>query len=269
MKIVRELKKNRQLYLLALPGLLCIAIFSFIPISGHILAFKEYDLQKGFFGGDWVGFENFKFFFSGKDWLTITLNTLFLNFLFIVFTQLIAILLAILIYEIKNIIFKRVAQSLIFLPYFVSWLVVSLMLVAFLNNSDGLLNGILASMGFEKIGFYMRPEFWPSILTISYVWKFAGYYSIIYLATIIGIPKDYYESAAIDGATKIQQIIRITLPLLSKTIIIMVLLSIGRIFYGDFGMIYGIIGENGILFPTTDVIDTYVYPSFKHRTCSD
>ena len=114
-----------------------------------------------------------------------------------------------------------------------------------------------------KIGFYMRPEFWPSILTISYVWKFAGYYSIIYLATIIGIPKDYYESAAIDGATKIQQIIRITLPLLSKTIIIMVLLSIGRIFYGDFGMIYGIIGENGILFPTTDVIDTYVYRALK------
>lgn len=263
MKVLREISKNRQLYLLSLPGLLCIAIFSYVPISGHLLAFKEYNLQKGFFGGEWMGFQNFEFFFEGKDWITITVNTVYLNVLFIVATQISAILLAILIHEIKHVVFKRVSQSVVFLPYFVSWLVVSLMLVAFLNNSDGLFNGLLASLGLEKVGFYMRPEFWPTILTVSYVWKFAGYYSIIYLATIIGIPKDYYESASIDGASKLQQIIKITMPLMSKTIIIMVLLSIGRIFYGDFGMIYGIIGENGILFPTTDVIDTYVYRSLK------
>ncbi|MEG1925711.1 MAG: ABC transporter permease subunit [Ruthenibacterium sp.] len=263
MKFLKELKKNKQLYLLSIPGIICMIVFSYIPMSGHILAFKAYDLKKGFFGGEWVGLKNFEFFFGSNDWKVITFNTVFLNILFIVVTQVAAIVLAILINEVTSRFFKRFFQSVVFLPYFVSWLVVSLMLVALLNSSDGMLNSFLASMGKDKIGFYMNPDYWPTILTIAYVWKFAGYYSIIYLATIIGIPKDYFESASIDGASKLQQILKITLPLMVKTIIIMLLLSIGRIFYGDFGMIYGIIGENGILFPTTDVIDTYVYRALK------
>lgn len=264
MKIIAELKKNYMLYMLLLPGLVCVVAFSYIPMFGHLLAFKDFSFAKGIFGSPWNNFSNFKFFFTSPDWKTITFNTIYLNLLFIIVTQLLAVFAALMLNEVKLVPFKRVAQSVIFLPYFVSWLVVSLMLLALFNGTDGLINtSILKPLGLEAYPFFMKPEIWPAILTGSYVWKFAGYYSVIYLASIIGISPEYYDAAKVDGATKWQQIYYITLPLIRPTIIIMMLLAVGRIFYGDFGMIYGIIGDNGVLFPTTDVIDTYTYRALR------
>ena len=263
MGIIREIIKNRYLYVLALPGILFLCIFAYIPIIGHLIAFKKFQISKGIFGSPWVGFDNFKFFFQGDEWIKVTVNTLFLNFLFISFGLTIAVTLAILLNEITSQLYKKITQSLIFLPYFISWLVVSLMVFAMLNTSDGLINHQLVKLGMKPVSWYNKPEYWRSLLTLIYIWKFSGYNSVIFLSAITGLSSDYYESARIDGANKLQQIWHITLPLLRPTIIIMGLLGIGRIFYGDFGMIYGIIGDNSILFPTTDVIDTFSYRALR------
>ena len=262
MGVVRDIRKNPYIYLLGLPGFLFIIVFSIVPISGHILAFKNYRLSDGIFGSKWCGLENFKFFFTGKDWMTVTFNTLFLNTLFIVSSLTIAVVMSVFLNEVRSRFVKKVVQSLVFLPYFVSWLVVSMMAYAMLNQTDGLINSVLAGLGRSKIGFYQDAGIWPFLLTVFYVWKFSGYYSIIFIASIVSI-SEYYESARMDGATRFQQILYITLPLIKNTFITLLLLSIGRIFFGDFGMIYSIIGDNGILFPTTDIIDTYSFRALR------
>ncbi|MCJ8013686.1 ABC transporter permease subunit [Paenibacillus sp. KQZ6P-2] len=261
--MVREIVKNKYLYVLSLPGLLFLLIFAYLPMAGHLIAFKRYRLSDGIWGSEWVGFDNFKFFFMGSDWYKVTFNTIFLNGLFIVCGLGMALLLAILLNEIQKVVFKKIAQSFIFMPYFISWLVVSMMVFAFLNTTDGILNRTLAANGLDPKNWYLMPEVWPAILTVIYVWKFAGYYSIIFLAAITGISGEYYESAKIDGATRFQQIIHITIPLIRNVLIVLALLGVGRIFYGDFGMIYGIVGDTAPLYPTTDVIDTYSYRALR------
>ncbi|WP_143812971.1 sugar ABC transporter permease [Paenibacillus sp. XY044] len=263
MGFIREIVRNRYLYVLALPGLLFLIVFAYVPMAGHLIAFKQYRLADGIWGSKWIGFDNFKFFFMGSDWYKVTFNTIFLNGLFIVCGLGIALLLAIFLSEIQNALYKKIAQSLIFMPYFISWLVVSMMVFAFLNMTDGILNRTLAANGLDPKNWYLMPSIWPAVLTIVYMWKFAGYYSIIFLAAIAGISGEYYESARIDGATRFQQIIHITLPLIRNVVIVLALLGVGRIFYGDFGMIYGIVGDTAPLYPTTDVIDTYSYRALR------
>ncbi|OUS76199.1 sugar ABC transporter permease [Paenibacillus sp. MY03] len=263
MGFFKEIYRNRSLYTLALPGLLFLVIFAYIPMFGHLIAFKKFNATIGFWNSPWIGFKNFEFFFSSGQWLEVTWNTIFLNSLFIIFGLGLAVVMAILLNEIRLAIVKRFAQSIIFMPYFISWMVVSLMVYALLNTTDGMINQMLKSLGMDAVGWYNNANFWPSILTIVYVWKMAGYYSIIFLASITGISSDYYESARIDGATRFQQIRHITLPLIRPTIIVLALLAVGRIFYGDFAMIYGIIGDNAALFSTTDVIDTFSYRALR------
>lgn len=259
---IEEIVKKRQLYLLALPGIIFLAIFSYIPMFGHLIAFERFQPVKGIWGSPWVGLDNFKFFFGGNDWLRVTFNTVYLNLLFLLFGIGFAIVLAILINEIRSVIVKKLSQSLIFLPYFISWLVVSLMMLAFMST-DGILNNGLKQIGIGGINWYHNAQLWPFILTLVYVWKFAGYYSIIFLAAIVGISSEYYESARIDGATRFQQIVFITIPSIRSVIVVLLLLGVGRIFFGDFGMIYGIVGDNSILYPTTDVIDTYSFRALR------
>ncbi|XID90447.1 ABC transporter permease [Paenibacillaceae bacterium WGS1546] len=263
MSFLREIRKNYELYLLATPGLVFLGIFAYLPMQGHLLAFKQYRLADGIWGSDWVGWDNFKFFFGGQDWLRVTWNTIYLNGLFLVIGLAFSAFIAILLNEIRMKLFKKIAQSFIFLPYFISWLVVSLMAFAFLNVEDGVLNKMLLGLGMKPVGWYQSPWLWPIILTVIYVWKFAGYFSVIFLAAMTGISREYYEAAEIDGANRVQQIVHITLPLIRPVVIMLALLGIGRIFYGDFGMIYGIVGDNGVLFPTTDVIDTYSYRALR------
>lgn len=254
-----ELMRNRHIYLLMLPGLLFFLIFSYLPMSGHLLAFKRYQLVRGIFGSPWVGLKNFKFFFSSKDWLPVTVNTLLLNLRFIVTNQLCAILIALFLNEIKNNAVKRISQSLIVLPYFVSWIVVYFMSFTLLATEEGMVNQLLTSLGAPRVSWYASPRYWPAILTVINAWKFAGYASIIYLSAMAGINPELYESALIDGANRGQQTWYITLPMIRRTALILILLALGRIFYGNFGMIYALVGDNAVLFETTDVIDTYTF----------
>jgi putative aldouronate transport system permease protein len=264
----RDLRRNWKLYSLALPGIIWLVIFAYVPMSGHVIAFKNYRAPRGVFGSEWLPgdnfFKNFDFFFSSGAWLEVTRNTLLLNFLYMAAELSIALLIAIFLNEVRVFIFKRVSQSLVLLPYFISWLAVSVMFFTLFNGSNGLINNVLAAIGTEGPRWYSRPDLWPALLTGVHVWKQAGYTSIIFLAAITSIPRDYYECAMIDGAGKFQQMFHITLPLLRPTVVILALLALGRMFYGNFEMIYSLVGENGVLFPTTNIIDTYTYRALRN-----
>lgn len=263
---LHEIKKNRYIYLLAIPGILYFLIFNYLPMFGIIIAFKEYQIDKGIIGSQWNGLKNFVFFFtSGHAW-RVTRNTILLNMMFIATITFCQVTVSIMLNEVKNKLFKRVSQSIMFLPFFMSWIVVSVIVMGLLESDTGTVNSLLSGLGLEQVSWYSRPELWPAILAVLNIWKWTGYGVVIFLATISGIDNEYYEAATIDGANKFQQIIHITLPLLVPTIMILTLLSIGRIFFGDFGMIYGLIGDNAMLFPTTDVIDTYVYRALRQMS---
>jgi putative aldouronate transport system permease protein len=260
---IKEARANKYLYALAVPGILFLVIFAYVPFIGHVLAFEDFKLATGLFHSRFVGFDNFKFFFGGPDWLLVTRNTIILNALFLGIGLSFSLLLAVLINEMRNLAIKKIAQSFVFLPYFISWQVIAIMIYALLNTSTGFVSQVFLAFGLKPISWYSRPELWRGILTFANIFKYAGYNSIIFLATIVGISEELYESARIDGASRFQQVMRITLPLLRPIFIIMMLMGIGRIFYGDFGMIYGIVADNGVLFPTTDVIDTYSYRTLR------
>jgi putative aldouronate transport system permease protein len=264
-RFIREMRINRVFYLMALPGITFILLFSYVPMPGLILAFKNYNFRDGIFGSPWAGWYNFSFFFGTDKAWTITFNTLYLNLLFIVFGLIFQIGSAILINEVGNRHFKRLVQSIQFLPFFFSWVVVSGLLYSIFSAELGSLNRLLVLFGLAPVSWYTRAEYWRSILVITNLWKFTGYGAVIYLSAIAGISQEYYEAAHIDGASKLRQIRHITLPLLVPTAIILTLLSIGRIFYGDFGMMYSIIKDNGMLLRTTEVIDTYVYRAMRSQ----
>jgi len=251
-----------SLYLMAVPGIAFFVLFAYIPMAGIVVAFKNFNPVQGIIHSPWDGLQNFDFLFSSGELQHVLWNTVFLNFLFITATTVCAMAFAILFNEIHIRVFKRVAQSVILLPYFMSWMVVSLMLQELFSGVAGegsLVNGLFG----VSLQWYQDPTPWPWILTAVKVWQGAGYLSIIYLAAITGISDDVYEAAMIDGASRARMAWRITLPLLMPTTFILLILSIGRIFYGDFGMIYGIVGDNGSLFPTTDVIDTFVFRALR------
>lgn len=259
--LLTELRKHSALYLLCVPGILFFLIFSYLPMGGLIMAFQDFNLIKGIFGSNFYGFGNFKFLLADGTRDTVfqvLFNTLLLNVLFIFFSTLASVGLALVFNEVRNPRLKRVTQTLSILPYFVSWAVISLLLEAFLKTDGGILSTTLAAMGMP-VNFYSNPEPWRVILVVMKIWQGAGYGAIVYIATITGIDPGIYEAAEIDGATRWQKIWRMTLPILRPTIVLMTLFSVGRIFYGDFGMIYGLVQDNSLLFPTADVIDTYVY----------
>lgn len=255
---LREMRQNGFLYLLTLPGIIFFLVFSYTPMLGLVMAFQDYSMRKGVFGSPFNGVNNFKFLFLTGDIWRVTGNTLFLNVLFILFTTVMSVFLAILFSEVKNQKFKRITQTISILPNFVSWTVIALFLDAFIDPTTGMIAKALAASG-TSVDFYSNASIWPAMLVFLKIWQGAGYGAIVYIATIVGIDPQIYEAADIDGATRLQKIFRITIPILNPTIILMSLFSVGRIFYGDFGMIYALVGDNSLLFSTTDVIDTYVY----------
>jgi len=254
----KKWRQNGTLFGMTLPGLVYIVLFAYVPMFGLVIAFKNYNYATGLWNSPWVGLKNFEFLFASEDAWRITYNTLFLNFLFIFFGTITSICLALLLNEIRQKVLNKFVQSTMLLPHLLSWVIVGYFVYALLTY-NGLVNGLLGYLGLEPIEWYNSPGYWPAILTITAVWKMIGYNSVVYLASILGISADYYEAAVIDGANKFQQIRYITLPLISPIIIIMVLLSIGRIFYADFGLFYNVTRDIGMLYPTTDVIDTYVF----------
>ena len=260
---LREIARNRYSYLLILPAMVYVFIFSYATYPYLLIAFQRFNYQKGLLGSEWVGFDNFVFFFRSNAALAVTWNTIKLNVLFLIFVTFFAVALALLFNEIRNKFFIKLAQTTMIFPSFLSWIIVSYMMYSLFTMDFGIINQIIQAFGGEPVNWYSKAEAWPSILVGMKVWKEAGMASIIYLAAITGIDGSLYESADIDGASRWQKMIRITLPLIAPTIAILTLLNLGKIFYGDFGMIYAIIGDNGVLYSTTDVIDTYVFRALR------
>ena len=255
------LKKNRILLLMLLPATLYFFIFNYIPMGGTILAFKNYNFRDGILGSPWVGFDNFKYFFiSGQAWI-VTRNTILYNLGFITVNTILQMGLAILIAEIGGKYFKKLTQTAMFLPYFISWVVVGIIAYNMLNLENGTINSLIVKLGGEKFNFYTSTAVWPFILIFVSAWKNVGYGTVLYLAAIMGIDTETYEAAKIDGANIFQRIFKVTIPSLVPTMIILTLLAIGNIFRGDFQMFYQIIGNNGPLFNATDVIDTFTFRS--------
>jgi len=252
--------KNFPLTFLALPGIIVLFIFNYIPLYGLILPFKNYRFNLGFWNSPWVGFTNFKFLFTGQTILNATRNTVVYNLIFIFLGTALSILLALMLFELKKRSVK-VYQTIIFLPYFVSWVVAAFIFRALLDMDYGILNKFLVAIGKEPVMWYNDPKYWPIILILANFWKGLGYSSVIYYASLMGINKEYFEAAKIDGAGKFVQIWYISVPLIKPIIIITILLNVGRIFYGDFGLFYNVPLNSSLLLSTTDVIDTFVYRS--------
>ncbi|MBO9610491.1 MAG: sugar ABC transporter permease [Paenibacillaceae bacterium] len=254
---------NLDLTVMVVPGIVFFLLFSYLPLIGLVLAFKEYNFRDGMLFSPWVGFKNFAFFFTSNNAYRITFNTLALNAIFIVTSLVVQLTLAIVLTELKKKWFVKVSNTIMFLPYFVSWVVVGYFAYALFNMDYGMLNSVLTRIGMQPVEWYSEPRYWPTILALTNIWKTAGYGCVLYYAAIIGINADYYEAAAIDGAGKWKQMTHITLPLIRPLIIILLLLALGKIFYSDFGLFYNLTRNSGLLYSTTDVMDTYVYRTLR------
>jgi len=254
--------KYWPLMLLMLPGLIYLFINNYMPMLGMFIAFKNVNFTHGIWGSDWVGFKNFEYLFKTSDAFIITRNTILYNAVFIILGTILAILFAILLNEIRKKILSRFYQSIIVLPHLISYVVVGYLAYAAFSMESGFMNkSILPLFGMDPISWYTEPKYWPYILTIVNLWKSVGFSCIIYLASIISIDHEYYEAAKLDGASKWMQIRAITIPLITPVIVMLTLLSIGRIFYSDFGLFYQVPMNTGMLSDATSVIDTYVYRS--------
>ncbi|MBW7456884.1 ABC transporter permease [Paenibacillus sepulcri] len=255
--------RYRALFLMLLPAAAILIFNNYIPMFGVIVAFKNYNFDGGILGSPWVGLENFKYLFQTEDAWNATRNTVLYNAVFIFLNTAVAIFLAIALNELRNRKMAKFFQSSLLFPYFLSFVVVSYLVYAFIGGGFGFLNkAILEPLGFDSISWYSEPKYWVYILPLVNLWKNVGYTMVVYLAAIVAIDHEYYEAAVIDGASKWQQIKKITIPLMLPVIIVMVILQVGRIFNADFGLFFQVPLNSGPLYPTTNVIDTFVYRSF-------
>jgi putative aldouronate transport system permease protein len=257
----RKLSRFLPLYLMLLPGIAYLIINNYLPMLGLVIAFKKINYSLGIFNSPWTGLSNFTYLFSNNDALIAIRNTILYNLGFIIFGNLLAITVAIALDSVRNHFFKNFSQVIFLIPFLLSTVIVSYIVFAFLSPSNGFVNNsILPLFGVEKgIKWYNEPEYWPVILTLVYLWMSFGYSSIIYYSSVISIDKSLYEAAVMDGASTWKQIIYITLPSIKPTIIILVLLAVGRICYSDFGLFYQIPQHSGLLYSTTQTIDTFVF----------
>lgn len=259
-KGIRNLRMKLTLFSMMLPGAIYLIINNYIPMVGLQIAFKKFNYSLGTWKSPWTGLSNFVYLFKTKDALTMTRNTLCYNLVFIALGTLLSVAIAIVLNEIRSSRAKKIYQVLFLIPYLISMVVVSYIVFALLSYDNGFINNsILSLFGDTKINWYNEPKYWPTILTSVYLWKGFGYSSIVYFATVVGIDTTLYEAAVIDGAGSWQRIWHVTLPGLKTTIITMVLLSVGRIFYSDFSLFYQVPQNSGMLYDVTQTIDVYVY----------
>lgn len=255
----KRFKRFIPVYLVMIPGLVYLFINNYMPLPGLVVAFKQYNAGKGIYKSPWVGFKNFQYLFATNDALLITRNTILYNVAFIAINLVCSVAVAIILSELTGRI-KNVYQSVILLPHLISSVIIGYLVFAFFSVENGFVNNnILALFGKEGVSWYSEPKYWPFIIVFVNTWKSIGFNCIIYLSTLLGFDRAFYESAEIDGATKWQQIRYITLPLLKPTAIMMTLMAVGRIFYSDFGLFYQVPMNQGALYATTQTIDTYVY----------
>ena len=258
-RFARRCRGYKYLLVMLLPAVMYVLIFNYIPMTGLVLAFKKYNYAQGMFLSPWNGLANFKFLFISNKLWELTRNTLLYNAAFIVMDTVLEVMFAIIINELFGKWFKKIFQTFMFLPYFISWVVAVAVVQVLFNFDYGIVNRVLTSLGVEKINTAINADIWPFLLVALHAWKNVGYGSVVYLAAVTGIDPDMYEAATIDGAGVWQKLTRITLPNLVPTVIIMVLLKVGQIFRGDFGMFYQLVGTNGALLSTTDMLDMYIY----------
>ncbi|UNK18431.1 sugar ABC transporter permease [Paenibacillus sp. N3/727] len=261
---IKKVIRNRFMLLMILPGTIWFLVFAYLPMFGTVLAFKDFRISPdGFFASvfnsEWVGFKNFEYLFTTNDAYIITRNTILYNLAFIILGLIIAVGFAIMLSELVNKRTAKVYQTGMFLPHFLSWVIISYFAFTFLSVDKGTLNQIITYFGGEPISWYSESKYWPFIIIFVGIWKGVGYNSVIYLAAITGIDKSYYEAAVIDGASKWKQVRYITIPLLKPLMIILTILAIGGIFRSDFGLFYQLPKDSGALYPVTNVIDTFVY----------
>jgi putative aldouronate transport system permease protein len=256
----QKVKKYKVLLIMTLPGTLYFFINNYLPMFGVVIAFKDINYALGIWASKWVGFSNFEFLFSTDDAFTITRNTVFYNFIFILLNCTAAVGIALLLNEIRRKFVAKMYQSVILLPILISAVILGYIVYSFLSIEYGFINRlILKPLGFDPISWYSEAQYWPYILVIVNTWKNVGYYSVIYLAAIMGISNDYYEAAKLDGASKWQQMTSITIPLITPIIMIMFLIQIGGVFRADMGLFFQVTMDSGAILSTTNVIDTYVY----------
>ena len=271
MKLERDIKKKNkltkevgyfikdwQLTVMALPAVILYIIFNYIPLFGLVLPFKDYKFNLGFFKSPWVGFENFKYLFSGDEVIRATRNTVLYNVVFIITGMVMAVLFALMLFELGRRAVKTY-QTIFFLPYFVSWVVASYAFSGFFDANYGVLNHLLRNFGMDEILWYSEAKYWPFILVFANLWKTMGYNVIIFYTELMGIDKTLYEAAMVDGATRSQQIRYITIPCLRRIVVLLLIMNIGKIFSGDFGLFYNLTLNSSLLYKTTDILDTYVY----------
>lgn len=262
-KYFEDFRKHKAYYFMLMPMVVFFILFAYLPMPGLYFAFVDYDFTKGF-ASQFVGFKNFDFLFHGGMQSIIwklTKNTILYNIAFIALGNLSQIAVAVTLKEIKSKYFVKITQTLMFMPYFVSMVIVGVITYNIFNYKYGIANHFITAIGFAKYDFYKNPQVWPLIIVLINIWKGLGYGSVVYLAAILGIDESIYEAAYIDGASNWKRIRHITLPLLKPTAIMLVLLALGGILKGQFDLFYQIIGNNGLLLNATDIIDTYVYRS--------
>ncbi len=259
MNLIRNTFKHRALLAMALPGIILIFMFSYMPMFGIVVAFKKFNFGDGIFASPWVGFDNFKFLFnSGATTWRLIRNTVGYYLLFTVVGTIGNVALAIALNECLSKRFAKVSQTFMILPTFISWIAVTFIVKALLDGQNGMINHLLISFGKDPVQWYTSPDKWPVILLIVNIWKGVGYGSILYLSALAGMDQEMFEAAELDGATKRQQIFYITLPLLTSMISIMTLMSLGGIMSSNTGLFYQVTKNIGILYPTTQTIDAYI-----------
>lgn len=268
-KVKSKIKRSDiELYIMCIIPILQIFIFKYMPMGGLIIAFKNYKYNMGIWKSPWVGFRNFETFFTSNEFTQLLRNTLMNNAIFIITGLICAVLVAILMFELKSRTATKIFQTILITPNFMSWVIVAYMAYAILNTNYGYLNQIIKMFGGEAIDWYSKPWAWPVILAITNVWKNVGMSSVYYYASLMGIDSSLFEAAEIDGANKIQRTMHIVIPSLIPLMTILTIMNIGGIFHADFGLFYNVTqdGAGGNLYETTNVIDTYTFRTFKDNT---
>ena len=261
-----NIKENLELSLLALPGFLHMLIVCYLPMIGVVIAFKKFNPNLGIWGSKWVGFDNFKFFFESNDFVRIMRNTLGYNAVFLLLDNLVAIVFAIILYNITKRWVIKVYQTTMILPNFMSMVLIAFIVYAFLNPASGILNQVIEAFGGESKDWYAKPGYWPFILTFVQLWKSVGMKTIIFYAGLMGIDESLFEAARIDGATKWHEIRYIIIPEIMGLICIYLILGVGNIVSGDFGLFYQVPMNVGALYSTTDIINTYTFRALQEAS---
>lgn len=264
--VVKAFRKHWMLYSMALPAVILLIVFNYLPMVGIVMAFQDLDYSKGIFTSPFVGLKNFEFLFASSMIWDITRNTIIYNVAFIIVNTVLSVGLALMINELTNKTFAKVIQTILIMPFFLSTVVLAMIVYAFLAYNYGFANTLLKGLGLDPQNWYNMPDFWPGFLIFVNAWRGIGFSSVTYTAVISGISQEYYEAATLDGASRWQQIRYITLPHLKTILCINLINAVGGMFRSDFGLFYTVTRNSGALYSTTQTLDVYIYNALQSMT---